>query len=143
MLKAVIVWQMTPVSVIEWSWLAAWFPGCLFRGLHTVFRKLWGYSTPLGIETFWSGVGLEWRAWSLHTLGADGEHHVPSEALGIWLHAAFLNCIKLNANGNDICLPKQCFAATFHAHTHTHTMGRGLGTKSQKTHHKIQYYAVH
>lgn len=56
--------------VIEWSWLTAWTPGCLFRGLHTVFTKLWGYSTPLGIETFWSGEGLGWRARSTHA-GAD------------------------------------------------------------------------
>lgn len=123
--------------VIEWSWLTAWTPGCLFRGLHTVFTKLWGYSTPLGIETFRSGEGLGGRARSTHA-GAD-ECWTPVRCWvsGIWLHAAFLNCIKLNANENDICLPKQCFAATFHAHTYT------KWAEAWALNHKKQCYAVH
>lgn len=83
------------------------------------FHKIMRVFNSTGYWNFseWGGFGMtcpihtRWSRWVLDS----------SEALvsGIWLHAAFLNCIKLNANENDICLPKQCFAATFHAHTYT------------------------
>lgn len=97
------------------------------------FQKTVRVFSSTGYWNFSEWGGFEMTCPVLTHARADGEHHGPSEALdsGIWLHAAFLNCIKLNANENDICLPKQCFAATFHAHTHK--MGRGLGTKSPKT----------